>query len=344
MFEIARKIALNEETFIETPLLIPSFSSKGFGFSNKGKSEIHDAFNFTKEQLTESLLVSAYDIYYKNIALPYRSIKPDITFLDSGGYEVSNFYDFSATMKLNYPIEKWTEKQYHKVINKWPVYIPLVIVNYDDNMKGKKITKQIEVASHFFSKYKNKIYDLLIKPEHRNKPYLNIDSICNNIKLMNKFHIIGVTEKELGASLLDRMINISKIRKRLNDEGLGMPIHVFGGLDPLSCIFYFLSGAEIFDGLTWLRYSYLDNVALYLQNYSILNDTMGIQHKDSLIKAKSLRDNLIALTNLKFLMRTFVSKKDFDIFGARSSSYLKDSYTTYIHELEKNGLIRKEDL
>ena len=42
----------------------------------------------------------------------------------------------------------------------------------------------------------------------------------------------------------------------LDDAGVGIPIHVFGSLDPLISPIYWLAGAEIFDGLTWINMAY----------------------------------------------------------------------------------------
>jgi hypothetical protein len=40
---------------METPILIPSFSSKGFRVDRDGKSEVRELLEFTSEWLTESL-------------------------------------------------------------------------------------------------------------------------------------------------------------------------------------------------------------------------------------------------------------------------------------------------
>ncbi len=49
------------------------------------------------------------------------------------------------------------------------------------------------------------------------------------------------------------MQNIAKLRKALDKAGLNIPLHVFGSLDTVTTPLYFLAGADIFDGLTWLR-------------------------------------------------------------------------------------------
>ena len=59
---------------ITTPLLIPSFSSKGFGASAKGRPEVGTLLKLAREQLTESMLLSAYDLHYKYVKRPRTSI------------------------------------------------------------------------------------------------------------------------------------------------------------------------------------------------------------------------------------------------------------------------------
>ena len=51
---------------ISTPLLIPSYSSKGFAMHD-GKSELCNIMIFTKEFIYETQLLSAYDIYYRHM-------------------------------------------------------------------------------------------------------------------------------------------------------------------------------------------------------------------------------------------------------------------------------------
>ena len=51
---------------VKTPLLLPSFSSKGFRFyDDYSRSENETNIFKTREFLIESMLISAYDLYYK---------------------------------------------------------------------------------------------------------------------------------------------------------------------------------------------------------------------------------------------------------------------------------------
>src|SRR6476661_9637791 len=92
-------------TRIQTPLLISSFSSKGFRFTKKGTKFHSEAFKLihdTAEALTEAVLLSAYDLkhYFPGIS-SFRKFNfaPQIIFLDSGGYETLEDFDFSEAYK-----------------------------------------------------------------------------------------------------------------------------------------------------------------------------------------------------------------------------------------------------
>ena len=85
---------------MKTPLLIPSFSSKGFARSKRdGKNEIGKILETAGEFLTEVFLISAYDIYYKHLPCPSElSCTPELIFVDSGGYEISTDRDYSSVI------------------------------------------------------------------------------------------------------------------------------------------------------------------------------------------------------------------------------------------------------
>ena len=71
---------------LQTPLLIPSFSSKGFARSkSEGRSEIHGILTYSTEFLTDTYLVSAYDIFYGHVPAPAELPRPELIFVDSGG-------------------------------------------------------------------------------------------------------------------------------------------------------------------------------------------------------------------------------------------------------------------
>jgi len=302
-----------------TPLFVPSYSSKGFALEQKKggkfKSEVCQAIIIAKEMLVESQLVSAYDLHYEYLLDPSEFISTELTFIDSGGYETSSSFDLSETRRCNTEHEEWNIDLLNKVIEKWQYErFPAVIVSFDDERKRKSIKEQIDEASCFFSKHKDYLHDFLIKPETSDEKYIQIDSLLNHIGYLKEFHIIGITEKELGRSIFERMIRINKIRTSLDNFKINAPIHVFGSLDPISVILYFLAGAEIFDGLTWLKYSYFQGVAMYTNNLCAMDENIQITATDSQVKARSITTNIYYLDRLKNALVEFSNNNKFEVF------------------------------
>ncbi|GAG52583.1 unnamed protein product, partial [marine sediment metagenome] len=212
---------------------------------------------------------SAYDVYYK------RSLKnitcPNAIFLDSGGYECSKRFDISEVYYLKDKPKKWNIKLYGEVlINIWPHNIPTIAICYDYNKKGMSINKQINSAKNFFKGKSYFLSDILLKPEDKKLGIIEVDSVINQIDSLRDFDVIGFTEKEIGDSVLDRMTNIAKLRIAMGKANMNKPIHIFGSLDPISAPLYFISGADIFDSLTWIRFSYFKGMAIYQNNYAVL--------------------------------------------------------------------------
>ncbi|WP_343748006.1 hypothetical protein [Fluviicola sp.] len=305
---------------LETPLMVPSFSSKGYGFKKKRSkrapdtSEVADAFQFAKEFLTETLLVSAYDIFYSHIPFDEDSICTELTFIDSGGYETGGGYDISATSKFNYDIKAWDVNQLNRVLSKWPEHKAAIAVSYDHGNHRISLKDQIDSAKALFSTHSNFLSDFLIKPETKDQQFVKVQNIIDNIQDLSGFSIIGLTERELGSSILNRMINIAEIRRALDNAGISSPLHIFGSLDPITTILYFLVGAEIFDGLTWLKYSYYNDSAIYQSNYGALNVDLGIHVSDAKVKSMSITQNTYYLEKMKYIMKDFIEYQDFEQF------------------------------
>ena len=76
------------------------------------------------------------------------------------------------------------------------------------------------------------------------------------MEALKRFSVIGIAAREAGSSFLKRCSSIVMLRNLLNDAGLDMPIHVFGAINPYEALAYFFCGADIFDGLNWLRLAF----------------------------------------------------------------------------------------
>lgn len=309
---------------VMTPILIPSFSSKGWKFKEGSNgdetSEIKEVVEWSTQFLTNAVLYSAYDLYYNHYPGPKDLGEiTDITFIDSGGYEKSEDHDFSSVYRMPWPSKEWDSSFLNMVINDLPDEHNIVIVNYDDIKNPRLLKDQIKSAKEFFAEFPQFLHDFLIRTETKTQNYIQLQSILDNISLLGNIHIIALTEKELGNSLLERMVKLAKIRIALDEEGINSPIHIFGSLDPITSCLYFISGAEIFDGLTWLRYAYKDGVAVYNENYRFLERSLT-EKTQSAIKF-IFYDNLQIISELTDEMISFARDGDFSHFSHHKENF-----------------------
>ncbi|HKU48541.1 MAG TPA: hypothetical protein VJP79_01200 [Nitrososphaera sp.] len=280
----------------------------------------------TAPQLNDSLLLSAYDLHYQLLpnAINHLSV-PEIIFIDSGGYELGASNDLSAVKDSMPGSKPWSSELFQETLKSIPREpLNLIgIVNYDLDSKGHPLEEQIHSARRLFNDWPQFIHTFLLKPTTGSQQYLPMAQIKAAVPELRGFSIIGVTEDELGNSLLDRITNIADLRKTLDAEGISTPIHVFGSLDPLLTPLYFLAGAEIFDGLSWLRYGYHEGIAIYYQHFSALGP--GIQRQRSKVRAQMLINNLNELDRLRMNMTTFLDNENFGVFG-RFAKQLEEWY------------------
>ena len=240
------------------------------------------------------------------------SYTPEMIFVDSGGYEISTDIDYSSVI---YPLsnpEPWVIENLESVIENWPVQIPAVFVNFDHHDYRRPFTDQVADARRLFQRCRQHLTLLLLKPETKTQTTLNetISSAMVNIEELGNFDIVGVTEKELGQTMLDRMCQITKLRLAMDEADVKVPLHIFGSLDPLSVCLYYIAGAEIFDGLTWLRYAYNDGLCIYTHNMAVVK--YGLHMKDDLIRSRTLTENYYSLQSIQHRLLEFETTRSFD--------------------------------
>lgn len=301
----------------ETPLLVPSYSSKGFSMLNTKNgiiSECYELMMVASGFIDESLLVSAYDLYHNLIPKPSEFKSAKINIIDSGGYETSKIYDLSGINKYHHEVKPWDENKLKEVLSEWPDDMSGIMVSYDHGDLRLSLEQQVDDAQNLFYEHKSLMSNFLIKPETKKQSHIQMQNLIAKPELLNGFNIIGVTEKEIGNSQLDRMINIALLRREMDKIGNTSPIHIFGSLDPLNVILYFLAGAEIFDGLTWLKFAYHNGAAIYIQNYSVLSSKYGVETSDLSLKRNFWVDNLAFLTKLKYALINFNAETNYDHF------------------------------
>lgn len=293
------------ELDLQTPMLVPSFSSKGF-------PDVKNVVEVTSEVIDGPALFSAYDIHYGYIAPPFTF--PSVSFLDSGGYEASKDHELSDVGDKEYAPKKWERSFHEAVVQAWPAlpYSPTVIISYDHPRERFSIADQIARARSAADQRADLLHEILLKPETKDQSFIQMSSVLAAVNDLRRFDVIGVTEKEIGSSTLERMVNIAKLRRALHDVGMSTPIHIFGSLDTISSLLYFTSGADIFDGLTWLRYAYVDGYTIYKQNYGNLH--LPITTKNPMIDAHCWFKNHSYLRDLELEMQRFANTGDFGAF------------------------------
>jgi hypothetical protein len=295
---------------VPTPLIVPSFSSRGF-------PELKNIYTKTKEYISDVSLISAYDIHYKlreeNI---YAS---DILFIDSGGYETQPI-KLTATSDDVYAyrdstsVHHWSRELHQAVLDNLQDLSQLVLISYDDWKKHQSTLSQIETAKSLFQNYPNFASNFLYKPETPEVKIINTDSLLEHAHYLTSFSMLGITEKELGSSILERCRNLLKIRFHLQEQSIEIPIHILGCLDPVLIISYFLCGADIFDGLAWLRYAFVDGLTLYQSTVALMQADWHYSESE-LNQLYSIK-NLQNLSHLSQAMNRFCHTKLIQEFSA----------------------------
>lgn len=298
-----RSLKLNGVEVERTPLLVPSFSSKGF-------PDVHNIIEYCSELIEGVTLVSAYDIHYRKVFPPFDF--PSLVFLDSGGYEASKDAELSDLGNREHHPKEWTQDMHESVLADWKSPVPSVLISYDHPNARVGFAEQIERGRNMAPGRTGFLRELLLKPETEFQPLLNVDDLLRHVHRLADFDIIGVTEKEIGKSLVDRMKNIAKLRRALTAAGIDIPIHVFGSLDTISTPLYFLAGADIFDGLTWLRFAFHEGLTIYKHNFGALQ--LGITTKADLVDGRCWHQNYYYMSEMQLEMRRFLGSQDFSSF------------------------------
>lgn len=332
MLARSRNLRLTDRP-LRGPLLVPSVSSKGFPLID-GVSEAGASLRSVAQDLTDSLLVSAYDLAHRFMPEAEMLLgenhrqtiyeTPELLIVDSGGYEL-NAYDFEAgeTRRGHYAPRTFTRADFEAVADRLPHDRELLVVSYDEpidlaNADSARATyrTQRETAQRFFAARPHLKSDFLLKPEGR-RPFLDIVALTVEAPNLRAFDVIGVTEKELGRTVLDRLVALARLRILLDGSGCReTPIHVFGSLDPLYTPLYFMAGGEIFDGLSWLRYAYIEDLSAHPDQLAVL--TGNTDDGEETREMRRLMSNLAALGAMhRSLARWAAEPERYEHLGSR---------------------------
>ena len=229
---------------VGAPLIAPSFSSRGF-------PHISDIWEEFQHKLYGVCLVSAFDVAGGRIPWDVTDAV-NIVIMDSGLYETRNGSLESSDSTVPPSVSKWNRKQYHKIAKGIGESGNAILVNFDH---AGALEDQIERASEDFSFAPHAASDFLVKPTDVTE-WVNIPKLSQHSEVLKRFDVIGIAAREAGDSFLKRCSSIVMLRDLLNDAGLDTPIHVFGAINPYEVLAYFFCGADIFDGLNWLRLAF----------------------------------------------------------------------------------------
>jgi hypothetical protein len=342
-----RRLRLTPPPHLSGPLLVPSISSKGFPIDEKGRTESGIALERVSPDITDALLISAYDLHHKKLPDSERLLGPEhrqtiygtprLLVIDSGGYELNPVgFESGETQRGPYSPEDFSREDFEALVDRLPRDRELLVVSYDNPQRPRSTYKdQREDAQRFFGERSHLQSAFLLKPQGDDR-VVKIADLAPDAANLSFFDVIGITEKELGDTLLDRLVTLAQLRKLLDANGCaGTPIHVFGSLDPLHTPLYFMAGAEIFDGLSWLRYAYVDGLSIHPDQLAVLHGRLSdrqdrrdlSRHMSNLSEIKALRNRL----------ERWAHEPDrYEHLGFRHEK-LREIYDTMLAELAQRG-------
>jgi len=281
---------------VETPLLVPSFSSRGF-------PEVASLYRELRNDLYGVCLVSAFDVSTQRINDDLADIA-DLIVLDSGVYETKPIAIAADGYNPAPSHGPWDRNAYRDYLRAVGPSANVLAVSFDHY---GAIERQIELASEDFTYAPSAASDFLVKPISSELLIESCD-IAAHAGALSRFRVLGVTERELGNSLLERCRALIALRTALAEAGANTPVHVFGTITPGAVLSYFFCGADIFDGLNWLRFVY-DGAALRPISEAALDDGEWEQ-TDGLRFLRQSRQNLRFLRQLQDAMRSYCASGD----------------------------------
>ncbi len=349
------QIRLPDGSSCDLPLLVPSFSSKGFGFYQAKRGKFRhpasvlsvDLFEFGQAP-SPSVLLSGFDLHFKHFALsdgaPRNCLdsvpNARIIFLDSGGYELAPDFDSSEPKTPPYkPRDGYGRAEYVSVLDGQRERFRkqnLVVSNFDWGTRGQPLQAQLADARAIKRRYAKTLHTFIIKPwspamttvDPRKLGAVGFEDLAG-------FDIIGVTEKELGADLLERLKRVALLRAGLDRGGIAAPIHIWGGLDPMLTPLYFFAGAQIFDGVSWLRYAFVEGLAVNRECAATLDQGLGVE------APRRFAYPMIALHNRSYLERLTgclqqwvdYDGANFSMFPRATRHHLERAYQTMLTKI-----------
>lgn len=287
---------------LETPLLVPSFSSRGY-------PELAGMIEAIRADISDVCLVSSYDVANGHCAESFESLA-NIIVLDSGLFECTEALVAVDSHVPDPARRTWSREDYRRFLGSAATRLTrtnAIVVSYDT---FAPLSEQVDAAREDFSTIPGAAKDFLFKPEARGAFH---DDFVLQASEIGCFDILGVTERELGSSALARCRALVRLRRALSAAGLDMPIHVFGSITPAAVAAYFLCGADIFDGLNWLRASFDQAWACSPSEFAVAQRLGSMDDRD--VHLELWRRNLRTLRHAQSVMRRHAAGGDVGAFA-----------------------------
>jgi len=305
MLTRSRQVNFSNGVTIDTPLLVPSLSTRGFEPIVLDRQSFPAPAGylqaFTPSAFRTALLVSAFDWSNDNLlasdqlrsgfeSSPYAEI--GLLIIDCGWYESRQGADAGSPYTEPAPDATWNPTRHEETVGRLDSNARPALVSYD---RHAPYDEQVERAQEFFANRRNVVRTIMLKPQHWGG-YHNLNALTPSIPNLRGFDIIGLSDRELGPSIVKRTAFIASLRRLLDRNGVAGPIHIFGALDPMYSPLYFAAGAEIFDGLSWLRFAYHSGQSIHREAMILIDRAvdMPLDRAISLVQVR----NLMELENL----------------------------------------------
>lgn len=324
MMRMPLPISVRGKVIVDGPLVVPSFSSKALP-----RTSVDTTLRRTANFIVSPVLISAYDIVHHDVDLDLLDVP--LIIVDSGGYET--LVDEESRRKgglMEHAALPWSAEMYAETLTGLRSKASVIAVSYDRTWLsvGEQINAALEArdgrAGNAF----------LLKP--RAEEILTIESLRDHIGELDGFDLVGVTEKEAGSSFMERLVFIGRLRALMDERGVTKPIHVFGGLDPLMTPLYFLAGADVVDGLSWLRFAFGRHGAQYLPAYAALTDAAASLQD---FEWKIRRANYGVAVGIQNAFRRFRTDGRYEAFSAdgEATKVLAGIHATLLEALDASG-------
>ena len=283
---------------VATPLLVPSFSSGGFPV-------VAEIFNEMKDKLYGVCLVSASDL--ASGCLPVGALDTvNVMVVDSGMYEARRREQECVVESTPSCGSSWSRERYLETAANLDVGSNAILVNYDGY---EPLDDQIKRASDDFSHAPHAAHDFLVKPEAPAR-LVNVARLSQHGSQLGQFDVLGITAREAGDSLTQRCRTVVMLRDALYDAGLVLPIHVFGAITPQEILAYFFCGADVFDGLNWLRLLFREDGPIPIEATAFEGTNVGLT--DWELHTAGWTSNLRILYRLQTALQRYCSDWSLD--------------------------------